>query len=230
MTIPDFQKDFSGMGDSIAATAPKLKGSTPEVEQVYLLDASSMKTAATDAQFYCTLNQSQSEADFSIPQLPPGRYGFAMVRMDGATPWRLSFLLRQESTQWQLAGLYPKALTAGGHDGLWYWQQARSLAAGKQAWSAWLYLEEAQSLLIPANFVSSTHLEKLRDELGTTAPPTVSGLSADAPLVLKGADGSEFRYTAISVDDSLGGGQGRCSRAPEGRRTDRCSGGAQAQS
>ena len=209
LTIAEFQKDFSGMGESIMATAPRVKGATPEVEQVYLLDASTMQKTtggtAADAQFYCTLNQSPAEAEFSIPQLPPGRYGFAMVRMEGAAPWRLSYLLRQDGGQWQLAGLYPKALTAGGHDGLWYWQQARMHATNKEPWSAWLYLQEAQSLLLPANFVSSTHLEKLREELGTAAPPTVAGLSADSPLVVKGADGTEYRFTAIGVDDSLGG-------------------------
>ncbi len=213
VTIADFQKDFSGMGDAVADAAPRLKGAAAEVEQVYLLDASSLTKTASganpDAQFFCTLNGSQNEAEFSIPQLPPGRYGFAMVDMNPGTAgqggWRLSFLLRQEDGQWKLAGFYPKAMTAGGHDGLWYWKEARTLSAGKEPWDAWLYYKEAQTLLLPANFVSSTHLDKLQNELSGAAPPAVaSGLSADAPLVVKGADGSEYRFTAISVDDSLG--------------------------
>jgi hypothetical protein len=96
-------------------------------------------------------------------------------------------------------------MTANGHDGLWYWKQARTLEAQKQPWNAWLYLQEAQALVLPANFVSSTHLEKLQTELQTVAPPAVAnGLSVDAPLVLKAADGTEFRFTGISVDSSLG--------------------------
>ena len=207
-TIPEFQKDFSGIADAVNSTSPLLKGATPQVEQLYILDASTLQKTPTgadpDARFYCTLNKSVSEADFAIPQLPPGRYAFAMVRMDSATPWRLSFLLRSAGKQWQLAGLYPKPLTAAGHDGLWYWQQARALKAQNQPWNAWLFMAEAQNLVLPANFVSSTHLEKLQTELASTAPPALSnGISTDAPLVLKSADGTEFRFTSLTADDSL---------------------------
>jgi hypothetical protein len=208
LTIAQFQQDFTAMANEIAATAPALKGAQAEVDQLYLLDASTLAKSAAgvnpDAQFFCTLNQSTNEAEFSIPQLPPGKYAFAMVEMQSATPWRLSFLLQQQGTQWLLAGLYPRPLTAAGHEGLWYWTQARTLAANKQPWSAWLYLAEAQALLTPAGFVGSTHLDKLQTELTAAAPPAISGgLSADTPLVVKAADGTEFRFTAIAVDDSL---------------------------
>jgi hypothetical protein len=208
-TIAEFQKDFSGIADVVSTTAPRITGATAVVEQIYILDASTLQRtptgAAPDAQFYCTLNKSQAEADFSIPQLPPGRYAFAMVRMESAQPWRLSFLLRSEAGSWQLAGLYPKALTAAGHDGLWYWQQARTLQTQKEQWNAWLYLQQAQTLLVPANFVSSTHLEKLQTELTQAAPPALSsGIGPDTPFVLKAPDGTEYRFTAITVDDSLG--------------------------
>jgi hypothetical protein len=205
LTIADYQKDFSGMSGVIAATAPRLQGTTPEVTDVYVLDASTLQAvngANPDASFFCTLNQSQMEAEFSIPQLPPGRYGFAIVTMNGANPWRLAMLLRQEGGAWRLAGLYPKPMTAGGHDGLWYWKQARTLGAEKESWDQWLYLQEAQQLLLPANFVSSTHSEKLREELTNATPPPLSGgLSADSPLVVKAKDGAEFRFTGLAVID-----------------------------
>ena len=208
-TIEEYRKDFSGIGDLVTSTSSRVKGATAEVEQVYVLDASTLKPAAgatgVDAQFDCTLNKSAAATEFNIPQLPPGKYGFAMVRMESATPWRLSFLLRQEGGTWELAGLYPKPLTAGGHDALWYWREARTLGAAKEPWNAWLYLQEAQSLSQPAGFVSSTHLEKLQAELTAAAPPALStGISAETPLVIKGGDGMEYRFTAISVDDSLG--------------------------
>ncbi len=206
VTIAEYQKDFSGMGQVIQATAPKLVGTTAEVMDVYVLDASTLQAVNgtnPDAAFFCTLNKSQAETEFAIPQLPPGKYGFATVHMNGAAPWQLSFLLRQEGGVWRLAGLYPKAMTAGGHDGLWYWKQARTLGAAKENWNQWLYLQEAQALLLPANFMSSTHAEKLRDELAGAAPPAVSGLSADTPLVVKAKDGTEFRFTAVTVEDAL---------------------------
>ena len=206
-TIPEFAKDFSGVADVVTSTAPHLKDDRAAVEQVYILDASAA-TAPAETQFFCNLNHTQLEADFTIPQLPPGKYGFAMVRFEGgAAPWRVSLLLREESAggRWLLAGLYPKELTAGGHDGLWFWTDARAELAKKHPWVAWLELEEAQSLLQPAAFVSSTHLEKLQTELTADAPPPVkAGLSATAPLVVKGADGAEYHFTAITPDDSLG--------------------------
>jgi hypothetical protein len=210
-TIAEFQKNFSGIAAAVASTAPQIKGAVPQVDGIYLLDASTLQAANgvnPDAQFYCTLHTASSspaEVEFSIPQLPPGKYSFATVRMEDATPWQLSFLMRQDAGKWLLAGLYPKPMTAAGHDGLWYWKQARTLEAQKQPWNAWLYLQEAQALVVPANFVSSTHLDKLQTELQTVAPPAVAnGLSADAPLVLKAADGTEFRFTGIGVDPSLG--------------------------
>ncbi len=208
-TIAEFQSDFTGIGNTVSATAPHLTGSQAQVEQLYLLDASGSKPAPgganPDAQFSCLLSNSTSEADFSIPQLPPGRYAFAIVRMNAATPWRLSMLLRQDNARWLLAGLYPKSLTADGHDGLWFWRQARTLGAEKQSWASWLYLQEARTLVTPASFITTTHLDKLQTELQAAAPPPVSnGISADAPLVVKAQDGAEFRITSLGVDDSLG--------------------------
>jgi len=208
-TISEFQGNFTGIAATVALTAPKLRGAQPQVDQVYLLDASTLKQgpngANPDAQFFCTLNKSASETEFAIPQLPPGKYAFTMVRMESTTPWRLSFLLRQDGGKWLLAGLYPKPMTSGGHDGLWYWKQARVFEGQKDTWSAWLYLQEARALVLPAGFVSSTHLEKLQGELASAAPPAVAnGISADAPLVVKGTGANEFRFTGLSVDDSLG--------------------------
>jgi hypothetical protein len=213
LTVAEVAKNFGGLQYLVAITAPKLAGGVVTVDQVYLLDASSLQRnpdgTAPDAQFYCSLNRSTMEADFLIPALPPGKYGFAIVNIapqPGAvtpSPWQLSFLLRQEQGAWLLAGFYPKATTAGGHDGLWYWTQARQMAAAKQPWNAWLYYQAAQKLLQPTDFVISTHLDKLRTEADAAAPPALSdGVSIDAPLVVKGADGTEYHFTSLSVDDA----------------------------
>ena len=79
------------------------------------------------------------------------------------------------------------------------------MAAQKETWNAWLFYQQAESLLVPANFIQSTHLEKLKAEESSAAPPALSeGVSAEAPLVVKGTDGAEYRFTALGVDDSLG--------------------------
>ena len=208
-TDAELAKDFSGIEGVVASTAPKLKGATLTVDQVYLLDGSQLKRGpdgtAPDAQFFCTLNKSVSEVDFLIPQLPPGRYGFAIVMSKSATPLRLSFLMREEQGKWMMAGFYPRPTLAAGHDGLWYWTEARQMMKRKEQWNAWLYYRQAEALAQPANFVQSTHLEKLQAEATAAAPPAVSqGVSPNAPLVVKGADGTEYHFTALTVDDSLG--------------------------
>jgi hypothetical protein len=207
-TMAEYAKDFSGIGDVVAATAAKLKGGSIAVEQVYLLDGTQLKKntdgSAPDAQFFCSLNKSVAEVDFLIPGLLPGRYGFVMVNVQNASPWQLSFLLRQDQGRWTMAGFYPKALTAAGHDGLWYWTQARAMATRKEHWNAWLYYQQAQALLQPAGFVQSSHLEKLKNEQTAAAPPALSdGINPNAPLVVKGADGTEYRFIGLGVDDSL---------------------------
>ncbi len=212
LSVEEVARDFTAISEVVETTAPHLKGASLAVDQVYLLDGTTIKRPAgmaaganPDAQFYCTLNRSANEVDFLIPSLPPGRYAFAIVQSRGnATPWRVSFLFRQEQGKWLMAGLYPKPLTAAGHDGLWYWTEARQMVAQKQNWDAWLYLQQAEVLLQPAGFVQSTHLEKLRAEATSAAPPALSeGVTPDTPLVIKAKDGIEFRYTSLGVDDSL---------------------------
>ena len=214
LAVAEVAKDFGSLQYLVGGTAPKLTGGAVTVEQVYLLDATGLKRntdgSASDAQFFCSLNRSTMEAEFTIPALPPGKYAFAMVTVAPApaaakaAPWRLSFLLRQEQGKWLMAGFYPKALTAAGHDGLWYWTQARQMVKDKQQWNAWLYYQAAQKLLQPADFVMSTHLEKLQKEATDAAPPVLSeGVSVDAPLVVKGSDGTEYHFTGLGVDDTL---------------------------
>jgi hypothetical protein len=214
-SVAEMAKDFGGLQYLLGTTSPKLAGATLSVDQVYLLDATMLKPNAdgtpVEGQFFCSLNRSTMEAEFTIPALPAGKYAFAIVTSAGEAgnigPWRLSMLMRQDtaSNRWMLAGLYPSAMTAAGHDGVWYWKQARAMVTAKQPWNAWLYYQAAAKLLQPARFVDSTHLEKLRTEQADAAPSALSeGVSVDAPLVIKGADGVEYHFTGLGVDNSPG--------------------------
>jgi hypothetical protein len=209
LTVAEFAKDFGAIQGAVASTSTKVKGATLIVEQVYLLDASDLKRSpdgsAANAEFLCSLNHSIAEADFLIPSLNPGKYGFAIVEAQGIpAPWRLPFLLRQEGGKWLMSGLYPGPMTAAGHDGLWYWTQAREMQKSKEQWNAWLYYQQAANLLAPASFIQSTHLEKLKSETSAAAPPAASqGISADVPLVVKGKDGTDYYFTGLGTDDSM---------------------------
>ncbi|MDE3104538.1 MAG: hypothetical protein KGK08_05120 [Acidobacteriota bacterium] len=207
--IPELTQSFAAVQTLVGETAAKLSGASLTVDEVFLLDGTSLKRAADgsapDAQFFCTLNQTAAETDFLIPSLPPGTYSFALVTSSGHSPLRLALLLRQEQGRWLLAGLYPRPLLAAGHDGLWYWTTARTFAGQKQPWNAWLYYVQAEQLLRPANFVQSTHYDKLQAEQVAVAPPAITdGVTPETPLVVKAADGSEFHFTSLAVDDSLG--------------------------
>ena len=212
---PELAKDFGALQYLVGTTAPKLTGDSPVVDQVYVMDATKLKANAegssTEAQFYCSLNRTQNEVEFDIPSLPPGRYAFAIVNLipssTTGTPWRVSFLLRQQpppNGSWLLAGFYPRPLIAAGHDGLWYWKQARQMVKDKQPWSAWLYYQLAQRLLVPADFVLTSHLDKLRTEATGAAPPALSeGIGPDAPLVVKGTGGTEYHFSALSAEETI---------------------------
>jgi hypothetical protein len=208
---PELTKDAAAFEYLVGNTSTKLTGGPPVVEEIYTLDATNLKKntdgSAPDAQFFCSLNNTTSEVQFTIPALPPGKYGFAIVTFAPASgkPWRLSFLLREDAGRWLMAGFYPSAMTAAGHDGLWYWTEARQMTKQKLPWVAWLYYQQAERLLTPAGFVLSTHLDKLHTEAAGAAPPVLAeGISADTPLVVKAADGTEYRFTGLGVDDSLG--------------------------
>ena len=207
-TVAEYAADFGATEFLIRSTSQKIAGETLLVTSVYNLDASSRKKDDTTvADFSCPLTATTLETDFSIPGLPPGNYGFATVdAVDGPQPWTLSFLLRQEGDTWKMAGFYQHAKSAAGHDGLWYWKEARTAAQAKQSWAAWLLYNEAYVLLSPASFVQSSHLDKLEAEQRAAAPPELSnGIGKDAPLVVKGLAGAEFHFIGLTTDRSEDG-------------------------
>ncbi len=208
-TLEQYAKDFGGMADTIASTSPHLKTATFQPDSVWLLDASSNPSGAAspqDAQFFCNLNRSQSSVTFSLQALPAGKYGLAIIDAKGTISWQLAFLMKQSGPgTWQLAGLFPRATMAAGHDGLWYWTEARVSAGKKQSWNAWLQYAEAEQLLKPVEFISTSHLDQLHEEQTRSAPAALSsGISAASPLVVKAKDGTEYLFTSLGPDDSLG--------------------------
>ena len=206
--IPEIANDFAGITDVIGNMAPKVAGASLILQSVWLLDATALKPGADgtpqDAQFFCSLNGTAMETNFIIPGLPPGMYAFAVVQTTGPNPWNLSVLMREDQGVWKLAGFYPQALNAAGHDGLWYWRQAREYQKLGQHWNAWLYYAQAADLMRPAPFITTTHMDKLIAEQATAAPPVLShGVSADTPLVVRGPNNVEYRVIALGTDDSL---------------------------
>ena len=200
MSATDIASNFDSTVFVIQQTSSAIANDTLRLTQLYRLDASNRKPndpAAAD--FGCALAGTNDEVDFSIPGLPPGIYAFVMVEATGDRPWLLPILLEQQGSAWKMAGFYPHARTAAGHDGLWYWTTARANAKSGKKWLAWVQYGEADQLLRPANFVTSTHLDQLRSERRNNAPGELSeGISAQTPLVIKAKDGTEFHFTSLS--------------------------------
>ncbi len=208
-TIAQYASNFEPTAYLIRSTATGLAGDTLAVGQAYLLDATNRTASdSSDANFSCPLAGTSAETDFSINGLPGGRYAFVTVEATGSRPWLLSFLLQAEAGGWKMAGFYPHARNAAGHDGLWYWSAARTDAKAGKPWLAWVLYGEADQLLRPANFASSTNLDRLRSELRSSAPPPLSdGISATTPLVLPGPNGSDYSITGLNSQASEDGKQ-----------------------
>ncbi len=203
-TVPAVAANFNSIAQSATALTPLMTGATITVDAVYKLDASDAKPGDEQEQFFCDAGDNSSHVTFSIQHLPPGLFAFALVHATGvAKPQQLALLLQSlnPGSPWQLAGFFPKPLTLAGHDGLWYWKQARTYAQKKQMWNAWFYYSTAASLLQPAGFFSSTNFEKLIDEQQAARP---SDLPGTTPLTVN-ADGTAYKVTSFRTDDALGG-------------------------
>jgi hypothetical protein len=133
----------------------------------------------------------------TIPNLPPGRYALAILHATGVQqPQQISMVLQNDpagSSLWKLAGFFTKPMTLAGHDGIWYWRQARDYAAKHENWDAYFYYQTAQSLLQPVDFISSPNLDRLQRETEQTKPPDLPGLD---PMKLN-AGTQTFTITSV---------------------------------
>ena len=199
MSAPEIASNFDSTVFVIHQTSAAVANDALRVTQLYRLDASTRKSEeSAEAVFSCTLAGTADEVDFAIPGLPPGVYAFAIVEATGDHSWLLPILLEQQGSAWKMAGFYPHARTVAGHDGVWYWTTARADAKAGKKWLAWVLYGQADQLLRPANFITSTHLDQLRSERRMNAPGELSdGISTDAPLVIKGKDGADFHFTSL---------------------------------
>jgi hypothetical protein len=206
---------FDGIASTLTRTVPLLAGSTLTIDALYGLDASDLKSAAEDTQFFCGVPGAPLHVDFTIPQLPAGKYALVIVHATGVKdPQQMAFLL-QKNGDWQLAGFFVKPLLVAGHDSVWYWTRARAFAQKDQKWNAYFYYTIAAYLATPADFLTSTNLDKLDQETTGVRP---NGLPGAQPLTLASGSNS-FAVSDLHTDSSLGGLQMLPIRSPPGRAT-----------
>ena len=100
-----------------------------------------------------------------------------------------------------MAGFFVKPLLVAGHDSLWYWTRARAFDQKNQKWNAYFYYTTAAYLASPADFLTSTNLEKLNQETANSRP---DGLPGAQPMVVT-AGSKTYSVNDLHTDGSLGG-------------------------
>jgi len=194
-TFPAIVANFSGIVPLVDRLGPLVQPATITVDDLYLLDASGAP-AALQTDFYC----GSPVVVFHFTHLPAGTYALAILHATGApNPQQVSLILAEAPDgRWMLAGMYDKPMMAAGHDGLWYWVEARRYARSGDKWDAWLYYRVASELLDPVSFLSSPNLETLQQESNQARPATFPG---SLPMTLT-VDGENFAVTSIKASNT----------------------------
>ena len=198
-TIPEVAADFSGIAASADSLKPLTQHATITVDDLYVLDASSEPAGSPRTDFYC----GTPVVMLDLTNLPPGKYSLAILHATGVPqPQQISLILSETlENSWMLAGFFSNPMMEAGHNGLWYWMQARAYAKNKMNWDAWLYDQTAASLLEPVQFLSSPNLQKLQQEANQVRPDTLPEAN---PLILNG-NGTTYEITEIGTTGALGG-------------------------
>ncbi len=197
-TIPAVAADFGGIAASVNTLKPLVEHATITVDDLYVLDASSEAAGAPRTDFYC----GSPIIVFNFTNLPPGKYALAILHATGVPqPQQISLILSETSdNHWMLGGFFSNPMVEAGHDGLWYWEQARQYSQKKMNWNAWFYYQMAASLLDPAQFLTSPNLQKLQHEASQVQPTNLPGTR---PMTLN-SNGSSFEVIALNTTNAFG--------------------------
>jgi hypothetical protein len=194
---------FGGVEQAVTDNKQYLSESEPSIRGVYLLDASSDSGTVQRAEFFCGIFNSPDRTGFVLNNLPAGKYAVVIADSRGKDPVALSAVLQAVSGQWKIAGFYVKQTSANGHDGNWYWQQARQYASKGQRHNAFFYFVQARELLAPVPFMTTPQLDKLYDETQAANP---GDLPMNGPVTITGPDGKSYQMTSalpLPVQDGL---------------------------
>jgi hypothetical protein len=198
--FPAVASDWDGIRGEVERGAPLVKGGQPQLQTIYLLDATS-QTAPADTQFFCSNSTGSLTVTVSMHALPPGKYAVLLATAVGAPlGGQVGIVLVWDPTgstpAWKIGGISVRQGIIDGHDGVWYWSKARALAE-TAPWSAVYCYDLARYLLLPVDFISSPNLEKLEREQSQ-----VKGAPEAFPITV--ADGPRnWKIDGIRVDTSL---------------------------
>lgn len=185
-SISSLAANFAAIENTVKDHQANLAGAQATVNSVFLLEADGT-APLPHAEFYCGLfgknGQTPGSAIFDLNNLPPGKYGVALLEATspkGKT--NFSLILQQEGAAWKLGGLYLKDAEVSGHDADWFATQARDYKSKGQLHNAWLYYLQARSLAAPVPFMDTLALDKLYNEFQNDKPADFPGDGKTADL------------------------------------------------
>lgn len=190
--------NFSVIEAAVKDNQSALKGAQAVVRPPFLLTVDGNEPMAR-AEFLCgvfgKLGQTANSAVFVLNNLPPGKYGVAIIDIAGGQGTRtLTLILQQTGADWKLAGFYARSAQLSGHDGAWFAQRARDFRGKGQNRNAWLYYHEAIALSAPVDFMSTLVTDKLYDEAQTVQP---GDLPVNGNTLELSAGGKNYHLTEI---------------------------------
>jgi hypothetical protein len=195
-SIASLASSFGGIEAVVIDQKANLAAAQPVLRATYLLDAPGNAPIAR-AEFFCGVWRTPQFAAFVIPNLPPGRY--ALVLQDANTPggaYAVSMILREERGAWKLAGYYSRPAEVGGKNADWFLNKAREFKSKGQSYNAWFYYAMAWELTAPLDFMSTSPLDKLSEEMYAARPKDLPG---GGPVDLAATGGRTYRITHMSA-------------------------------
>jgi hypothetical protein len=189
-SIASVAESFAGIENAVKENQPAFVGAKATERPPFLLTADGPEPLAR-AEFLCGVfgksGQTKDSAVFVLPNLPPGKYGVAILDVSGPkSAMTLTMVLQQVGADWKLAGFFPRSAQAAGHDAPWFIQSAREFKAKSQNHNSWLYYREAVALSAPADFMSTQATDKLYDEIQAAQPADVPANGATVDLSAAG--------------------------------------------
>jgi hypothetical protein len=196
--IPSLASNFTAIETAVVDNKAAFAGAQATPRPPFLLKAEG-SAPLPHAEFLCgvfgSTGQTRDSAIFVLNGLPPGTYGVVIMDVSGGKgPYTLSFILQQLGTDWKLGGFYSKAAEVAGHDAPWYLDHARQYKAKNQLHNAYLYFQQARSLISPLDFMTTLQTDKLYDEMQAAKPPDAPAPGTPADLA---AGTKTYKLTAM---------------------------------
>jgi hypothetical protein len=194
--------NFTGIEAAVKENQPAFGGAKATIRPPFLLVAEGADPLPR-AEFLCgvfgKLGQTKDSAEFVLSNLPPGKYGVAILDIKindvKSTPaMTLTLILQQIGSDWKLAGFFPRSSEAAGHDAAWFTDRAREFKAKSQTHNAWLYYREAVFLSAPVDIMSTQSTDRLYEEIEKIQPADMPANGNPTDLTVAG---KTYHLTAL---------------------------------